>query len=357
MDDDLVHIGVWRDFGESSYKGWNLTITNQQATILTAFIAIGVTATGARSWKIYRFLLHQSRQHNKARDAMIREQEIILRNSESDLCTLTNVSSLFWAWRSFGRLIPGNKLRHFKRSTVILGFVSLVHWLLFLVLAAWLPYLFSKGQPDPVVLLDPSSCLAYTAEEQDMSRFWSIESTSVSLVNFAARYYDSCYNDDSMVDCNRLEHRKIAWNESRGECPLQNSACLTDTDAMILDTGPMRLDLFGLNRRDAGDLTLRRRMSYAPIKSEMFESNLPQAIDGYRYYNFSFNSTEHTSMLSGGPLDVKIGGNPYREDYEVVTVTRNAFQHNQAPSVIDAFNRSDADMTAIIINKQDIKYG
>ena len=117
-----------------------MTVTNQQATILTAFIAIGITATGARSWKIYRFLLHQSRQRNKARDAMIREQEIMLRNAESDLCTLANASSLLWAWRLFGRLIPGNKLRHSKRSTVILGVVSLVHWLLFLVLAAWLPY-------------------------------------------------------------------------------------------------------------------------------------------------------------------------------------------------------------------------
>lgn len=117
MDDDLVHLGIWQDFSGGKYKGWNLTTTNQQATILTAFTAIGVTAVGARSWKIYRFLLYQSRRHDIARDAMIREQEVILRNSKSDLCTLTNVWSLIWAWRSFGRLLPGDKLRKSHRSS------------------------------------------------------------------------------------------------------------------------------------------------------------------------------------------------------------------------------------------------
>ncbi|KAL8650762.1 MAG: hypothetical protein Q9210_003634 [Variospora velana] len=144
MDDDLVHLGVWRDYSAGKYTGWILT-----TTIL------------------------------ERKDAMIREQEVILRNSESDLCPLTNVGCLIWAWRSFGHLLPGDKLRESNRSSVILLFVSLAHWIFFLFLAASLPSLLSKGQPNPVVLLNSDSCVPYLAEEQEMSRFWSIESTQV----------------------------------------------------------------------------------------------------------------------------------------------------------------------------------
>ncbi|KAL8914309.1 MAG: hypothetical protein Q9171_001029 [Xanthocarpia ochracea] len=356
MDDDLVHLGVWQDFSGGKYKGWNLTTTNQQATILTAFIAIGVTAVGARSWKIYRFLLYQSRRHDLAKDAMIREQEVILRNSESDLCTLTNVWSLIWAWRSFGRLLPGDKLRESHRSSAILLLVSLVHWVVFLLLAASLPSFLSKGQPNPVVLLNSNSCVPYYAEQQEMSRFWSIESTQVSPINFATRDYDSCYNDDSMVDCNRLEHRKISWNETRGGCPFLANACLANTEAISFDTGHLNLDLFGLNRPDAHDLTLRRRTSCAPINATLFQTESRWSPEGFRYYNFSGDPLEHTSIASGGPLDVKIGRNPYRKDYEVVTVTRTGDRWVKGPSVKATFDRSDADMTAVIIDKEDVKY-
>lgn len=249
---------------------------------------------------------------------MIREQEVILRNSESDLCTLTNVWFLIWAWRSFGRLLPGERLRESKRSSAILLLLSLVHWMSFLFLAASLPYLLSKGQPNPVVLLSSNSSVPYLAEQQETSRFWSIESTQVSLLYFAVRYYDSCYNDDSIVDCNRLEHPRISWNETRESCPFRENACLTDTEAIGFDTGHLKLDLFGLNRPDAQDLTLRRRTTCAPINATLFQTESQASLDGFRYYNFSASPLEHPSILSGGPLDVKIGRNPCRNDYEVV---------------------------------------
>lgn len=287
---------------------------------------------------------------------MIREQEVILRNSESDLCTLTNVWFLIWAWRSFGRLLPGERLRESKRSSAILLLLSLVHWMSFLFLAASLPYLLSKGQPNPVVLLSSNSCVPYLAEQQETSRFWSIESTQVSLLNFAVRYYDSCYNDDSMVDCNRLEHPRISWNETRESCPFRENACLTDTEAIGFDTGHLKLDLFGLNRPDAQDLTLRRRTTCAPINATLFQTESQASLDGFRYYNFSASPLEQASILSGGPLDVKIGRNPYRNDYEVVTVTRMGDRRFNGPSVKAAFDRSDADMTVVIIDKEDVKY-
>ncbi|KAI4112822.1 MAG: hypothetical protein LQ345_006086 [Seirophora villosa] len=226
----------------------------------------------------------------------------------------------------------------------------------FLFLAASLPYLLSKGQPNPVVLLNSNSCVPYLAEQQETSRFWSIESTQVSLLNFAVRYYDSCYNDDSMVDCNRLEHPRISWNETKESCPFPENACLTDTEAIGFDTGHLKLDLFGLNRPDAQDLTLRRRTTCAPINATLFQTEPQASLDGFRYYNFSASPLEHASILSGGPLDVKIGRNPYRNDYEVVTVTRMGDRRFNGPSVKAAFDRSDADMTAVIIDKEDVKY-
>ena len=189
-----------------------------------------------------------------------------------------------------------------------------------------------------------------------MSRFWSIESTQVSLINFATRYYDSCYNDDSMVDCNRLEHLRISWSETREGCPFPENACLANTEVIGFDTGHLDLDLFGLNRPDAHELTLRRRTSCVPINATLFQTESRWSPKGFRYYNFSADPLELTGILSGGPLDVKIGRNPYRKDYEVVTVTRTGDRRLNGPSVKAAFDRSDADMTAVIIDKEDVKY-
>lgn len=49
MDDDIVRLGIWYDYSQGKYQGWSLTVENQHAIIVSALIAIRVTATGAHS--------------------------------------------------------------------------------------------------------------------------------------------------------------------------------------------------------------------------------------------------------------------------------------------------------------------
>lgn len=158
MASELVYIGVWKDYEEQGIWGWNLTTTSNQATVLTAVLALGISMTGTRSWKIFRYLFHQTRRHDQTRDAMIREQEVFLRNEGSDIGTTVCLVSLLWNWRSFGRLIPGNKLKYSRRSTWLVLVLGLIHWMNYLLLATWLPIILSKGQPNPVVLANSHSC-------------------------------------------------------------------------------------------------------------------------------------------------------------------------------------------------------
>ena len=136
--------------------------------------------------------------------------------------------------------MPGDKLKYSTRSCAILLVVSMVYWDL---------------------------------EQQDMERFWSIESSAISLVKFATHYDDSCYGDDPMVDCNRLEHREISWHETRKECPFENNACMTGREAITFVTEHMRLVIFRLTRPDANDLTFGRRMSCAPMDATLFQTH------------------------------------------------------------------------------------
>jgi len=87
----------WYDYEEKGMSGWSLTVTSQQATAITALLALGLQMTGTRSWKIVRFLLHHCRRHDLARDAMIREQEIILRNKGSGIGSVFGLASVLWS--------------------------------------------------------------------------------------------------------------------------------------------------------------------------------------------------------------------------------------------------------------------
>lgn len=294
---------------------------------------------------------------------MIREQEIILRNSETDLCTFTYAFSMLRSWRSFGRLTPGDRLKYSRKSTQILLLVSLVHWSTFMFLAAWLPLALTRGQPNSPVLIKSRSCQAWSAQEHQMGNSWSVESNPINLLDYATRYHHSCYVEETMLACDFLETPRFSWHETRrnrNECPFPDNVCLEGVQPLSMDTGHQSLRTFGLNRPDADDLTLRRYATCAPMNASHFQTTPPRAINGFRYYNFSLDPQMTTGASLGfGPLNIRIGRSLTHNDYTVVTVSQSRIGYPGARtegSPVKAFNRSDADLTAIIINKEDVAY-
>ena len=55
---DVVYRGLWKLYDSGPVAGVMWTMSLNDATLLIAFLAILLTHTAARSWKIWRLLLH-----------------------------------------------------------------------------------------------------------------------------------------------------------------------------------------------------------------------------------------------------------------------------------------------------------
>lgn len=365
MTGGIVKIGTWFDYEEGGIWGWNFTVRSEQATVITALLALGLQTTGIRSWKIFRYILHHCRPHDMPRDAMIREQEVLLRNEGSDIGAVFGLVSLLSKWRAFGSLAPGDILKPSRWSSwKILG-IGLLHWICFLILATWLPLVLSKGKPNPLVLMEDITCLLADGRSglfDSSVKLVSNEMPSRTASAVARLYYDTCYRDGGyVVDCTRFSRRKISWTESRQglECPFHQDACVDETQPISFDTGHLSPLLFGKNSREALDVTIRRRTTCSPIKPDIFATTPPNPVQGYRYFNFSVESNPKVAFITGGTkLNVRIGRSS-RDDYEVLAVARSGpywRENMKTPYIHPALNRSDAEVVVVLINKEGVRY-
>ncbi|KAF4339907.1 hypothetical protein FBEOM_6205 [Fusarium beomiforme] len=365
MTGGIVKIGTWYDYEEGGVWGWNFTVNSQQATLITALLALGLQTTGLRSWKIFRYILHHGRRHDLPRDAMIREQEVLLRNEGSDIGAVFGMASLLSTWRTFGSLAPGDILKSSRRSSwKILG-IGLIHWLCFLILATWLPLVLSKGKPNALVLMEDMKCLLLDSKSgifESNIPLISKEMPKRTAAGVAKWYYDTCYRDGGYaVDCNRFSKRKISWSEHRQglKCPFLQDTCVENTQPISFDTGHLSPLVFGKNTEEAIDITIRRRTTCSPVKPDIFATVPPNPVQGYHYFNFSVESNPTVSLLTGGtPLNIRIGRSS-RDDYEVVAVARSGPYRTNAmkdPYIHPALNRSDAEVVIVVINKEGVRY-
>src|SRR6187551_2939825 len=82
----IVHVGLWTDHDRGSVLGFVVTLPWRSATLLLVALAILVTFTANRSWKVWRFLLHAVLHYTGsglAAPFAIWQQQAVLRNSDT----------------------------------------------------------------------------------------------------------------------------------------------------------------------------------------------------------------------------------------------------------------------------------
>jgi hypothetical protein len=178
-----------------------------------------------------------------------------------------------------------------------------------------------------------------------------------NIIEYAAQYAEACYVSSSPLDCRLFVHPKISWTEEFVECPFASYACSNASRAIAFDTGHIRLVMYGINHQEAQTTSLRRRLTCPALRTELYET-YPRSDGGilYRYFNFSTDSEINYSYASGGNLNVRITRNANSFDYEVVMATRTGWKHDKDPSIHPSLNRSDAEVTLVLINKEGIRY-
>lgn len=96
-----AYIGIWTNWSKGRILGATLTIPRREAGLLTAFLAIYVSAVGGQFWRIVCYAFHQARARQIARrgDVVHRQIQVLLRNSEGAGGGLWEFARLPFQWR------------------------------------------------------------------------------------------------------------------------------------------------------------------------------------------------------------------------------------------------------------------
>ena len=79
----FTYTGIWINWSHGFIAGSTLTLNERDGGLLTAFLAIFISAAGAATWNIMSYALHQSRARQESQDGLHHQQQAILRNSSS----------------------------------------------------------------------------------------------------------------------------------------------------------------------------------------------------------------------------------------------------------------------------------
>ena len=193
--DTHVYLGVWTNWSHGRIRGATLTLSRRNGGLLTAFLALFVTAVGSRFWRIGCFFIYRYFSSQHARDAICHQQQAILRNAANSTSGLWNLSCACWAWRrndfaSYRRLLPSI-------------FFAVLTFMVFAVATIFSSEVTTSMGHD--VLLKGSNCGSLTvAELKNPEEKWEVSNYLLQRTASSMAYAQRCYNNVNSRDCSVL---------------------------------------------------------------------------------------------------------------------------------------------------------
>lgn len=252
------YIGVWTNWARGKVHGSTLTLPRREAGLLTAFLAIYVSAVGGQFWRIVCYTFHQARAGQTARrgDIFHRQIQVLLRNSEGAGGGLWEFARLPFQWR------------HWGTSTLLS--CSLFALLAFVNLSAFgTASIFSSAVAKAAgneTLIHSKNC-GFAKFPDTLDPTFSKLLRVMHLSQSAAGYARACYGDvDNLLQCTTYPQRQIKYETLRNvTCPFEPHRCLNNL-AVAFDTGELdTFKVFGVNSPPNERLIYRRLTTCAPI--------------------------------------------------------------------------------------------
>ncbi|KAF8537382.1 hypothetical protein BDD12DRAFT_887763 [Trichophaea hybrida] len=348
MSTNNIYTGVWTNYSRGTIFGSTLTLTDARATALVSFLAVLITHTSTRSFKILRYISYHLRSHEIARDGLARQQDVLLRNAETDTAMLPIVPWIAWKWR-------GHTRNPFRRSTALFV-ITLLHTVAFI--AAGVATSFVAAGNDQPVIAKGSQCGYWTIREKSVAPISKLHSDMLKQGTATRAYARLCYDgeDEGRSECKVFSRTKLTWKETNNAtCPFGGGICLEgEAAAYTMDTGLQSSEELGIN--SPHKLQWQHRMTCAPLKTE-----------GYTVYrvgggNFGENVTDYMY----GPVGLEGNSSYTLSDWEKLTASDIIFNiQTSTPWIgngtfqldpIPALKRNDADVTLLFFAAYGINY-
>lgn len=264
-----VYLGVWTNWSIGGrITGSTITLNRRDGALLTAFLAIFVTFTGSRLWRIICFISHQVllSKPGTPQDGLYHQRQAILRNANDEKVGFLNLSQALWAWHQ-------RAYRPFKRMIPIIGLS------LFIAAAFPLGSIFSSKISSGMgneVLISSSNCgtavipdNSAVEQVERIERPWEIE-----RVTSYANYVQRCYPDSAGADsCTPFVRRKLSSTVDRNaSCPFDERICRKQHGNIRIDTGYIDPQAhIGLNTPIDLQFKFRKVLQCAPIVSRDYQ--------------------------------------------------------------------------------------
>ncbi|KAI1736478.1 hypothetical protein F4680DRAFT_432254 [Xylaria scruposa] len=263
INDNDVYVGIWTNWSRGRILGSTLTVTDRNGALLVAFLALYVSYTGTRFWRLICFILHYFLSSAEPQDGVYHQRQAILRNSTTGLQGFEQLARILWAWRK-------TALQLYRRTASILV-ISLASFLLFAVAGIFSSQV--TAVPGDEVLLTGANCgVPYLWLNPDIDAVSAILSPYLTERIVASQEYGiRCYsNISSTTMCNNFVKERLPVTVvSNASCPFQSSICKEEDRNLLLDTGYLdSINDFGINTPPENRFLFRQLSHCAPILTE-----------------------------------------------------------------------------------------
>ncbi|KAI0006574.1 hypothetical protein F4779DRAFT_620499 [Xylariaceae sp. FL0662B] len=290
-----VYLGVWTNWSYGRVVGSTLTLTQDNASLLIAFVAFFVTVVSTYLWKIICFSLHASYSSEQRRDILHHQRQALIRNSSGPAASAFKLIWLTWAWRkltnAWWRLLP----LFICTSVLAAG----------LALASGFSSRIATGNE---VLLSGTNCgMVVNGGSVDnpelINYYWPHQSNTItSAANYASQCYSNTTTSRALQGCGTFVKQKLPFSVNRdAPCPFQG-LCKSGSSSLMLDTGYLNShDDFGINAPENERFLFRRVLQCAPLKTEGYRStyNLTQERSFSQYfYGPNYRSGNYSYEIS-----------------------------------------------------------
>ena len=257
-----IYTGLWINWSHGATLGATLTLNQRDGGLLTAFLAIFVSAAGASCWKITSYAIHQCRASQDYKDALHHQQQAILCNTGGPAGALWDFCQLPWYWRD-------HAIRSLARS-LPLALVALLNIAAFGVAGIFSSDV-TKAAGNETLIRSPHC--GFLAVDSSVTFQDSVADSSVDLNDTlaATTYSRACYgNTGNALGCNQYVRQQLHWTSNQNAtCPFSPDLCIYgSTAAYEMDTGLLDThEHLGINAAPSNRIQYRKVTSCSPIHS------------------------------------------------------------------------------------------
>lgn len=273
-----MYTGFWINWSHGATLGATITLNQRDGGLLTAFLAIFVSAAGASWWKITSYAIHQCRASQDYNDALHHQQQAILCNTESPAGALWDFCQLTWYWRH-------HAIRSLSRS-LPLGLLALLNIATFGFAGIFSSDVTKAAGNETLIRSPHCGYLAVANGNVSFQTPAAASSLDLNDTLAASTYTRACYgNTENALGCNQYVRQQLHWTSNQNAtCPFSPDLCIYgSTAAYEMDTGLIDThEHLGINAAQSNRIQYRKVTTCSPIHT--------------RGYVTAFNDTDPTHL-------------------------------------------------------------